>query len=131
MGWKFYSHSSDLSNYQKVASESANSDFKILTKSQFSNSKVLGSIPRWDENFILIPVISVITKKLQSIVVKCFIQTKMGLESTHSWVQSSYASCEVWTHDPWFTRPVLYHWAKEATIMISFKILDMLATLCG
>ena len=24
------------------------------------------------------------------------------------------ASCEVWTHDPWFTRPVLYHWAKEA-----------------
>ena len=51
-----------------MLSESANSDFKILTKSQFSNSKVLGSIPRWDENFILIPVISVITKKLQSIV---------------------------------------------------------------
>ena len=24
------------------------------------------------------------------------------------------ASCEVWTHDPWFTRPVLCHWAKEA-----------------
>ena len=26
------------------------------------------------------------------------------------------ASCEDWTHDPWFTRPVLYHWAKEAHI---------------
>ena len=24
------------------------------------------------------------------------------------------ASCEDWTHDPWFTRPVLCHWAKEA-----------------
>ena len=29
------------------------------------------------------------------------------------------ASCEDWTHDPWLsdgqdTRPVLYHWAKEA-----------------
>ena len=24
------------------------------------------------------------------------------------------APCEVWTHDPWFTRPVLYHWAKGA-----------------
>ena len=24
------------------------------------------------------------------------------------------ASSEVWTHDPWFTRPVLYHWAIEA-----------------
>ena len=24
------------------------------------------------------------------------------------------ASYEDWTHDPWFTRPVLYHWAKEA-----------------
>jgi hypothetical protein len=29
--------------------------------------------------------------------------------------KSWLASCEVWTHDPWFTRPVLYHWAKEAT----------------
>ena len=27
------------------------------------------------------------------------------------------ASCEDWTHDPWFTRPVLYHWAKEAAIL--------------
>ena len=26
----------------------------------------------------------------------------------------NFASCEDWTHDPWFTRPVLYHWAKEA-----------------
>ena len=26
------------------------------------------------------------------------------------------ASCEVWTHDPWFTRPVLCHWAIEATL---------------
>ena len=24
------------------------------------------------------------------------------------------ASWEDWTPDPWFTRPVLYHWAKEA-----------------
>ena len=24
------------------------------------------------------------------------------------------ASSEVWTHDPWFTRPVLCHWAIEA-----------------
>ena len=28
------------------------------------------------------------------------------------------ASCEDWTHDSWFTRPVLYHWAKEAVITI-------------
>ena len=26
------------------------------------------------------------------------------------------ASCEDWTHDPWFTRPVLCHWAKEAIL---------------
>ena len=26
------------------------------------------------------------------------------------------ASCEDWTHDPWFTRPVLCHWAKEALL---------------
>ena len=26
------------------------------------------------------------------------------------------ASCEDWTHDPWFTRPVLYHWAKQAIL---------------
>ena len=25
------------------------------------------------------------------------------------------ASSEVWTHNPWFTRPVLYHWAIEAS----------------
>lgn len=31
-----------------------------------------------------------------------------------SWRKIS-ASCEVWTHDPWFTRPVLCHWAKEAS----------------
>ena len=30
--------------------------------------------------------------------------------------KKSTASCEDWTHDPWFTRPVLYHWAKEAHI---------------
>ena len=24
------------------------------------------------------------------------------------------ASSESWTHDPWFTRPVLCHWAIEA-----------------
>ena len=30
--------------------------------------------------------------------------------------KSGFASCEVWTHDPWFTRPVLYHWAKEALV---------------
>ena len=30
--------------------------------------------------------------------------------------KSGFASCEVWTHDPWFTRPVLYHWAKEALL---------------
>ncbi len=30
------------------------------------------------------------------------------------WDKRVCASCEVWTHDPWFTRPVLYHWAKEA-----------------
>ena len=28
------------------------------------------------------------------------------------------ASCEVWTHDPWFTRPVPCHWAIEATFYI-------------
>jgi hypothetical protein len=28
--------------------------------------------------------------------------------------KKNIASCEDWTHDPWFTRPVLYHWAKEA-----------------
>ena len=26
----------------------------------------------------------------------------------------AHASCGVWTHDPQFTRLVLYHWAKEA-----------------
>jgi hypothetical protein len=28
---------------------------------------------------------------------------------------SKTASYGDWTHDPWFTRPVLYHWAKEAS----------------
>lgn len=28
------------------------------------------------------------------------------------------ASCEDWTHDPWFTRPVLCHWAKEAVALM-------------
>ena len=31
--------------------------------------------------------------------------------------KKSIASCEDWTHDPWFTRPVLYHWAKEAFLL--------------
>ena len=31
-------------------------------------------------------------------------------------LQNHIASCEDWTHDPWFTRPVLYHWAKEALL---------------
>ena len=26
------------------------------------------------------------------------------------------APCEIWTHDPWFTRPVLCHWAKGAAL---------------
>ena len=26
------------------------------------------------------------------------------------------ASSEDWTFDPWFTRPMLYHWAKEALL---------------
>ena len=30
---------------------------------------------------------------------------------------SGIAPCEVWTHDPWFTRPVLYHWAKGAVVL--------------
>ena len=31
-------------------------------------------------------------------------------------LQNHIASCEDWTHDPWFTRPVLCHWAKEALL---------------
>ena len=31
------------------------------------------------------------------------------------------APCEVWTHDPWFTRPVLYHWAKGADMWFESK----------
>ncbi len=31
------------------------------------------------------------------------------------WIKKiELAPSEVWTHDPWFTRPVLYHWAIEA-----------------
>lgn len=37
-------------------------------------------------------------------------------------VKKKAASCEVWTHDPWFTRPVLYHWAKEAPVGTALKI---------
>jgi hypothetical protein len=36
------------------------------------------------------------------------------LHDTTTLAALSLASCEDWTHDPWFTRPVLYHWAKEA-----------------
>ena len=28
------------------------------------------------------------------------------------------ASSESWTHDPWFTRPVLCHWAIEADLIM-------------
>ncbi len=28
--------------------------------------------------------------------------------------EKNNASSESWTHDPWFTRPVLCHWAIEA-----------------
>ena len=33
------------------------------------------------------------------------------------------ASSEIWTHDPWFTRPVLCHWAIEAHVR-NFKKLE-------
>ncbi len=32
--------------------------------------------------------------------------------------KTNCASWEDWTPDPWFTRPVLYHWAKEADVTI-------------
>ena len=35
------------------------------------------------------------------------------------------ASSEVWTHDPWFTRPVLCHWAIEADMMKQRKSANM------
>ena len=31
-----------------------------------------------------------------------------------SFIPPKNASCGDWTHDPWFTRPVLYHWATQA-----------------
>ena len=34
---------------------------------------------------------------------------------------TSNASSEVWTHDPWFTRPVLCHWAIEALLSVMWK----------
>ena len=33
-------------------------------------------------------------------------------------VRATVASCEDWTHDPWFTRPELCHWAKDAPLSI-------------
>ena len=39
-----------------------------------------------------------------------------------------YASSESWTHDPWFTRPVLCHWAIEADIG-QLKLLKFLKNL--
>ena len=41
-----------------------------------------------------------------------FLKTKN--RCTNKRKRKKNASCEDWTHDPWFTRPVLYHWAKEA-----------------
>ena len=38
-------------------------------------------------------------------------------------LQKSFASNEDWTHDLWFTRPTLCHWAIEAFISTSVKIL--------
>ena len=35
-------------------------------------------------------------------------------DSFYDWRYKNTASTEVWTQDPWFTRPVLYHWAIEA-----------------
>ncbi len=40
--------------------------------------------------------------------------------STKNPIKKYFASCEVWTHDPWFTRPVLYHWAIEALIFMRY-----------
>ena len=44
-----------------------------------SNSKVLGSIPRMDENFILIPVISAISKEVAEHYCGVFNQNKNRL----------------------------------------------------
>ena len=37
-----------------------------------------------------------------------------------------FASNEDWTHDLWFTRPTLCHWAIEAFLIFTLKILVML-----
>ena len=37
----------------------------------------------------------------------------------HSWKKIDCASNEDWTHDLWFTRPTLCHWAIEADVICS------------
>ena len=40
----------------------------------------------------------------------------------HSWKKIDCASNEDWTHDLWFTRPTLCHWAIEAYVYTWWKL---------